>query len=216
MRFWSHQGYEIMRKNLTVIFPAKETAIKFIVGSQQRNSCKRVPLCASALHSGERTVADRMRPRPHLSPESVVYSCPWPLALLTRGWESQRCTSGSIHKTDTRESAPSDLHSLRLPASHHSGRAAVLSHALGTLRMHSAFRVEAHPCGALRFHRHPHLRTTYRWAPPLPLGTGGRRGGVPAPEPLGTYKQEGFLLEGSTPVPAELSQCVKRELISAQ
>lgn len=49
----------------------------------------------------------------------------------------------------------------------------------------------------------------------LLLGSGGRRrgcllvSGVPAPEPLGTYKQEGFLLEGSTPVPAELSQCVK-------
>lgn len=107
MRLWSHQGYEeSTRKNRTVIFPAKETAIKFIAGSQQRNSCKRVPLCASALRSGERTVADRMRPRPHLSPENVVYSCPWPLASLTRGCESQRCTSGSIHDTDTRESAP--------------------------------------------------------------------------------------------------------------
>lgn len=42
-----------MKKILAVIFPAKETAIKFTAGSQRRNSCKQV---AFALSSGKRTV----------------------------------------------------------------------------------------------------------------------------------------------------------------
>lgn len=65
-----------MRKNLAVIFPAKETAIKFIARSQQRNSCKRVPLWGSALHCGERTMSggqDETQATSH-SPENGVYS----------------------------------------------------------------------------------------------------------------------------------------------
>lgn len=205
-----------MRKTLTVIFPAKETAIKFIAGSQQRNSCKRVPLCASGLHSGERTVADRMRPRPHLSPENVVYSCPWPLALLTRGCESQRCTSGSIHKTDTRESAPFRLAFTPAPSQSPQRQGSSACHtcsALSACILPSGWKlIPVELCGSTAIHTSgPHTggRRLCRWGLVADAVARLPVSGVPAPEPLGTYKQEGFLLEGSTPVPAELSQCVK-------
>lgn len=94
-----------MRKNLAVIFPVKETAIKFTAWSQQRNSCKRGSQCASALHSGELTLNggwDETQ-APLTALRKGRPAAPRPFALLARGCESQHCNWSFIHTTDTRQ-----------------------------------------------------------------------------------------------------------------
>lgn len=192
-----------MNKILAVIFPAKETAIKFTAGSQRRNSCKQVTF---ALSFGERTMSrEQGETRVHLTaPRMGFNSCTASHLLRSHtAVKASGCNLGFSHRTDPREAAcfrpavtpPAfwPWYTMTEVGAAHVTRMALTAFCLFGWKLIS--RVNT----TLTLPTPTH-RTHTEGPPPLPVSSaadaraGLRAAAVPAPKPLGTYKQEGFAL----------------------